>query len=176
MIASEPIEVEIGGTVHHVTVERDPSAAHRLRVSWGDIVHLVDTRRLDAQTVSLVGVGEDRRSLEARVVDARGRGKLEITIDGVLVRATVDAGRTFLGGDTGGESEGPNDVLAPMPGKVARVLVKEGDDVDAKQSVVVVEAMKMENEIRAPRAGTVTRIPVSEGASVDAGTVLLVIV
>ena len=62
-----------------------------------------------------------------------------------------------------------------MPGKVVRVLVREGDDVETKQSVVVVEAMKMENELATSCAGIVKQILVSEGASVSAGTVLVVI-
>ena len=62
-----------------------------------------------------------------------------------------------------------------MPGKVVRVLVKPGDEVVARQGVVVVEAMKMENELRAGRAGIVREVLVAEGASVDAGTPLVVI-
>ena len=59
-----------------------------------------------------------------------------------------------------------------MPGKVVRVLVKAGDTVRARQPVVVVEAMKMENELRADRDGTVAEIHVREGKSVDAGALL----
>ena len=62
-----------------------------------------------------------------------------------------------------------------MPGKIVRVLVKAGDHVTAKQGLVVVEAMKMENELRAARAGRVRELSVAEGQSVDAGTVLLVV-
>jgi biotin carboxyl carrier protein len=62
-----------------------------------------------------------------------------------------------------------------MPGKVVRVLVKAGDAVRARQPVVVVEAMKMENELRADRDGTVTEIHAREGTSVDAGALLIVI-
>ena len=174
-MSSKPIEIEVGGVVHRVTVERDPSAAERFRVGWGEIVRLVDARRLDANTLSLVGVGEDVTSLEARVVEAQSRGNLDVTIDGVQVRASVATGRTVPGGAGVGMSQGPHDVLAPMPGKVVRVLVQEGDDVEARQSVVVVEAMKMENELATSCAGKVKDIPVSEGASVGAGTVLVVI-
>ncbi len=59
-----------------------------------------------------------------------------------------------------------------MPGKVVRVLVKPGDAVRARQPVVVVEAMKMENELRAGRDGTVAEIHAREGTSVDAGALL----
>jgi len=62
-----------------------------------------------------------------------------------------------------------------MPGKVVRVLVAAGDQVDVRQGVVVVEAMKMENELRAPRAGVVREVAVQEGASVEAGTTLVII-
>ena len=62
-----------------------------------------------------------------------------------------------------------------MPGRIVRVLAAAGDDVAARQPVVVVEAMKMENELRAPRAGKVKEIPVAPGMSVEAGRVLAVI-
>jgi biotin carboxyl carrier protein len=62
-----------------------------------------------------------------------------------------------------------------MPGKIVRVLVKPGDPVRARQGLVVIEAMKMENELRAARDGTVTEVQAREAMSVDAGTVLVVI-
>jgi biotin carboxyl carrier protein len=62
-----------------------------------------------------------------------------------------------------------------MPGRVVRVLVQAGDDVEAKQGVVVVEAMKMENELRSPKTGRVKEVNVSPGTSVEAGRVLLVV-
>ena len=64
---------------------------------------------------------------------------------------------------------------APMPGRVLRVLVNAGDPVTARQGVVVVEAMKMENELVSPRDGRVREIHVTEGVSVEAGRLLVVI-
>ncbi|MSO83930.1 MAG: acetyl-CoA carboxylase biotin carboxyl carrier protein subunit [Acidobacteria bacterium] len=69
----------------------------------------------------------------------------------------------------------PQYVVAPMPGRIAKVRVKVGDAVAARQSLVVVEAMKMENEVRSERAGHVTEVRVAEGALVTAKTVLVVI-
>jgi biotin carboxyl carrier protein len=66
-------------------------------------------------------------------------------------------------------------VKAPMPGRVMRVLVAVGDRVTARQGVVVVEAMKMENELRSPRDGTVKEVGVVAGATVETGAVLVVI-
>ena len=73
------------------------------------------------------------------------------------------------------EAEGRQQVVAPMPGKVVRLLVKEGDYVEAGQSLLVVEAMKMQNEIRSPKSGTVERILAKEGQPVNAGEVLCVV-
>jgi biotin carboxyl carrier protein len=73
------------------------------------------------------------------------------------------------------EAEGRQQILAPMPGKVIRLLVKVGDEVDAGQGLVVVEAMKMQNEIRSPKKGKVERLQAKEGQAVNAGDVLCVV-
>jgi pyruvate carboxylase subunit B len=70
---------------------------------------------------------------------------------------------------------GPQQVVAPMPGKIVKVLVRPGDAVEARQGLVVVEAMKMENELRARAAGTVVDVRAIEGASVEAGAILVVL-
>lgn len=70
------------------------------------------------------------------------------------------------------EAEGRQQILAPMPGKIVRVLVQTGDKVQAGQGLLVVEAMKMQNEIRSPKSGTVKRLLVKEGQLVNAGDVL----
>jgi biotin carboxyl carrier protein len=62
-----------------------------------------------------------------------------------------------------------------MPGKVVRLLVQPGDEVEERQGVVVVEAMKMENELKALRAGKVVEVLIDEGDAVETGKVLVVI-
>lgn len=73
------------------------------------------------------------------------------------------------------EAEGRQKILAPMPGKIVRVLVKTGDAVRAGQGLLVVEAMKMQNEIRAPKTGTVDRLAVIEGQTVNSGEVVAIV-
>ncbi|MFY9688525.1 MAG: biotin/lipoyl-containing protein [Candidatus Acidiferrales bacterium] len=73
------------------------------------------------------------------------------------------------------EAEGSQRVVAPMPGKVVRVLVKAGETVEAGKGILVVEAMKMQNEVRSPKSGKVERILVSEGQTVSAGDVLAIV-
>jgi biotin carboxyl carrier protein len=97
-----------------------------------------------------------------------------VHVDGVAITAAL---RTAADRLRRHRAEGTADgrIVAPMPGRVVKVLVAPGAAVEARQGVVVVEAMKMENELRAPRAGVVREVRVAEGASVDAGTVLVVI-
>jgi biotin carboxyl carrier protein len=70
---------------------------------------------------------------------------------------------------------GPARVLAPMPGRLVRVLVEEGQEVKAGDGLVVVEAMKMENELRSPRAGRIAQLPVREGQAVETAALLVVV-
>jgi biotin carboxyl carrier protein len=66
-------------------------------------------------------------------------------------------------------------IVAPMPGKVVRILAREGTEVQAGQGIIVVEAMKMQNELKSPKQGVVQKIEVTEGATVNAGDVLVIV-
>ncbi|HYT75127.1 MAG TPA: acetyl-CoA carboxylase biotin carboxyl carrier protein subunit, partial [Vicinamibacterales bacterium] len=88
----------------------------------------------------------------------------------------VNARRTGrAAAETGAGAHGEQKIVAPMPGRVVRVLVAPGDAVQIHQPVIVVEAMKMENELRSPKAGTVRDVAVNAGTSVETGRVLVVI-
>jgi len=69
----------------------------------------------------------------------------------------------------GASEQGVMKIKAPMPGKVVRILAPAGSQVEMGQSVLVIEAMKMQNELKAPKTGVVKKINVQEGAAVDAG-------
>ena len=73
------------------------------------------------------------------------------------------------------DDKGPRKLIAPMPGKVVRVLAEEGAEVEPGQGVLVVEAMKMQNEIKSPKKGVVRKIAVHTGGTVNAGDVLAVV-
>jgi biotin carboxyl carrier protein len=73
------------------------------------------------------------------------------------------------------DEHGPKKLTAPMPGKIVRVLVTEGAEVEAGAGILVVEAMKMQNEVKSPKKGTVQKILVREGAAVNAGEVLAIV-
>lgn len=87
--------------------------------------------------------------------------------------ASVRDPRSFRSRRRSGASEqGVMKIKAPMPGKVVRILAPAGAQVEIGQSVVVIEAMKMQNELKAPKTGVVKKISVAEGAAVEAGQAL----
>ena len=69
-------------------------------------------------------------------------------------------------------TEGVKKIIAPMPGKVVRILAPPGTEVEAGQGVLVIEAMKMQNELKSPKKGKVKKLNAAPGAAVDAGQVL----
>jgi biotin carboxyl carrier protein len=168
-------EIEINGRVRQVTVRRVDG---RFDVAIDRRQWLIDAARIDAHTWSLLideGVGTSSR--EVTLVAGVEPGTLNVRVDGAPVAVCVNGrrrlGRKDEGALAGGS--GPLRVVAPMPGKIVRVLVRTGEAVQARQALVVIEAMKMENELRAPGAGMVADIQVRDGQSVEAGALLAVI-
>jgi biotin carboxyl carrier protein len=112
------------------------------------------------------------QSYEIRVTPAPD-GKLKLQTGTHEFTAEVIDPRSWSGHRHGHvEAEGRQQIVAPIPGKVVRLLVKAGDRVEARQGLFVVEAMKMQNEIRSPKSGTVERVLAKEGQAVNAGEVL----
>ena len=113
------------------------------------------------------------RSYEAKVV--AGADGYYVDLEGHRSVVEVRDPRSMSRGGRGGAGEGRQTVSAPMPGKVVRVMVKEGDHVEAGTGLVVVEAMKMQNELKAPKSGTVVQLKTVAGATVGLGEMLVAI-
>jgi len=89
---------------------------------------------------------------------------------------TSDARRAVIAApDRRAAGAAPVTVRSPIPGRLIKLLVKAGDAVSVGQTMVVLEAMKMENELGAPRAGRVAEVRCTEGAAVEAGQDLVVV-
>ena len=162
-------EIETGRRRRTIDVKRSGDA---WTATVDGRVMRVDFRRVDDRWSMLVG----EASYEV-AIESRRQGRHLVHVDGHIVPVTVRVpgrgGRNAV--DDGESATGPATIVAPMPGRVVKVLVAPGDAVIPRQGLVVVEAMKMENELRAPRAGTVAEVRVREGAPVDANVVLVVI-
>ena len=153
-------------------MEFSPDKRENSRVAFS-----VDGRHLEADAIQLsrgsYSVLLGGRSLEVTAEETSG---------GLLVRVN---GREFLvdvhdprswrrGRGAGVELEGRQQLVAPMPGKIVRVLVEVGQQVTAGQGLLVIEAMKMQNEVRSPKSGKVDKLA-REGQTVNAGEILAVV-
>jgi biotin carboxyl carrier protein len=168
------LNLDIGGRVRRLRVERRDG---HFQVAVDDRVFRVDPRQVTRDTVSLLVQEGDGpvRSVDATVGPRPGSGTLEVTLDGQTLTAALVSRFGARAGEGSASGGGPQQVTAPMPGKVVRVMVAAGDAVEPRQGLVVIEAMKMENELRAARAGRVKTVRAAEGQSVEAGALLVVV-
>ena len=143
------------------------------------VIAKIDGRPVEADALkispSVYSILLDGRSLEVHMetLDADGllvhTGGREYRVDIVDPRSW----RRSHGGKI--DLAGRQQVSAPMAGKIVRVLIAQGQQVESGQGLLVVEAMKMQNEIRSPKGGTVERLNVKEGQPVNAGEVLCIV-
>jgi biotin carboxyl carrier protein len=138
--------------------------------------------RLDGREVEVDAVLARPNVLSLRIGNQAYEVKCErvgaethVWVGSARFSAEVRDPRSLRGRSSTADDHGPRKLTAPMPGKVVRVLVAQGAQVESGTSVLVVEAMKMQNEIKSPRRGTIEKILVSEGASVNAGDVLAIV-
>lgn len=113
------------------------------------------------------------RSFEARVAPHGNRFTVEVGSNRLSAEVIDPRHRRRERGEA--EREGVQQIAAPMPGKVVRLLIEQGSSVEAGQGILVLEAMKMQNEVRSPKSGMVERLLVKEGQAVNAGDTLAVI-
>jgi biotin carboxyl carrier protein len=109
------------------------------------------------------------------VLDELPNGQREVVVNGQRFPVAVHDKKRRRGNVDAAMASGKAVLVAPMPGKVVRVLCAAGDEVAAQQGVLVVEAMKMQNEVQTPKAGKVVELRVSAGQTVNAGEVLAVV-
>jgi biotin carboxyl carrier protein len=166
-----------------LVVEPADPAAGGASVLVDGVPRSVDLRRLgDRRAILKV----DRANHALLLGPSRGRGgdgssTREVVVDGWLVEVETEAAWRAALRDrasrrtVGAAAGGPLEVRASIPGRIVAVRVAEGDEVEAEQGLVVLEAMKMQNEIRAGRHGIVERLAVGVGENVEVGDLLLVI-
>jgi biotin carboxyl carrier protein len=161
-------EVTIDGKAHRVEVSGNGGKWH-CRLDGHDLE--VDAVIAGRDVLSVVINGRAYEVKRERVGN-----DLHLMVGGDRFAAEVRDPRSYRARKAAGiGAEGPKKLVSPMPGKVVRVLVPQGSEVEAGQGVVVVEAMKMQNEIKSPKKGKVTKILVTEGVLVNAGEALAIV-
>lgn len=165
------LRAELAGNEHQLSVTRE---GVRLLAEVDERRYELEARETEAGVYTLL---LDGRVYECRIEGAAAEGgATRVEIRGRTYEATLLDPRKLRGArGAAGTGEGRAAVVAPMPGKVVRVLVEQGEEVEAGQPVVVVEAMKMQNELKTPRAGVIVELHAQVGATVNAGEVLAVI-
>lgn len=162
-------DIEVGGRRLQVTVTRTGAT---FAVEVAGRTRQIDAARIDAQTLSLIVDGVWPKDV---VVTPAPAGQAVVVVNGTPIAVAVGGQRRRRPDEAGHAGSGPQNLTAPMPGKVVRVLVSMGDEVRARQPLAVIEAMKMENELRALRDGTVAAVLARQDESVEAGALLIVI-
>ncbi len=175
-------DVAVNGTLKQVTVVRRDGY---LVVSLGERQWVVDAAQVEGHTLSLLledvtgGVAPRGAAVSSREITIATdplNGQFIFGAGPVRLPVNLNARRTWARRDgDAATASGPQRLVAPMPGKVLRLLGAPGDTVVQRQPVIVIEAMKMENELRASCDGTLTEVFVQEGQSVEAGTLLAII-
>ncbi|MGB2635438.1 MAG: biotin/lipoyl-containing protein [Candidatus Acidiferrum sp.] len=160
------LESSAGKTKHVVDLEKD-GASYKVSL---------DGKPVDADVIlaapNAVSVILDGAVFEIHIAPSLD-GTYKLQTGPHEFQADVRDPRAWHGRKQGAlEAEGRQQIIAPMPGKVIRLLVNVGDEVEVGQGLVVVEAMKMQNEIRSPKKGKVERLHAKEGQAVNAGDVL----
>ena len=154
-----------------VTLEfqRDSSSLVSFRID--DESGEADIREIAPLTYSVIVAD---RHYDVRIHE-RGNDMFDVAVNGAAYPVTVTDPRRWTPARGASDASGPRKVKASMPGKVVKLLVQEGEEVDVAQGLVIVEAMKMQNAMKSPKAGRVAVIEVSEGGSVAPGETLVVI-
>ena len=163
-------EIELGGPSgkkkHVVEFERK---GHGCSVVIDGKAVNADAVQVSPNAVSVLLEGQSFEIHLTRSVD----GRIKLRCGPHEFSAEVIDPRAWRGRKQGTmEVEGRQEIVAPMPGKVVRLLAATGEAVEAGQGLLVVEAMKMQNEIRSPKKGKVERMLAKEGQAVNAGEVL----
>ena len=163
------VNVDVNGRRYAVEVTRPPSPRSGEPGRDGAFLVSIDGREREVDVKETGGVLSFLIGTKSYDVSIAGG---TVHVDGLPVEVLI-----VPLGASGGQSgaEGPQQVTAPMPGKIVKLLVKPGDRVEPRQGLVVVEAMKMENELRARAAGTVAEVRAVEGTTVEAGAILVIL-
>lgn len=160
--------MKFGATIQGETLEVDVSrlASNIVEAQIGDKKYVLEARAVQP---GFYWLNLENRSVE--VVVTEKNGSYLVMLNGRQILVELDDLRTALRHAQQGQT-GIAQIRAPMPGKVIRILVKEGDAVRANQGILVMEAMKMQNEIKSPKQGVVKKLGVTAGSAVNSGDLL----
>lgn len=165
-----PIEIKVDDRIAWVNLINQKG--NLLEVEVDGKIYKVDLLHTDDGTFSIL---ENGHSYDIELVPHEQTKKYTAyTLYNSFELEIIDAEARYLmnrGANGFGSSE--NTVSSPMPGKVVKLLVNEGDEVNEGDTLIVISAMKMESEYKAPKKGKVAKINVNEGDTIEGNQVLI---
>ena len=155
---------KLDNQIYKVNIEQDESG---VVVEINGEEHPVEYSRLDDNLYSIIVNGQ------SLTIGTFKQGKqIQVFHNGDLYELEAISDRELS--KSGGIGSGL-EIISPMPSRVVKILKNEGEDVEAGEAVVVVEAMKMESELKALQAGKIKTVKVNEGGAVEANALLVVL-
>ncbi len=159
---------------HHLELDLPVSISRNSTLSF-----VLDGRSIEAEPAEIapgyysILLGSRSLTAEVEPTSSSGDPTFTVRVGGKTFEIQARDPRRRRRHETAREHGGPEEILAPMPGRIVKVLVGESQEVRTDEGLVIIEAMKMQNELRAPRAGRVEKIYVRAGVGVESGAKLL---
>lgn len=164
--------IEIKLNNRYAKVELLEQNNNMLKIKVDEIIYNIDLMHTDNGTFSII---ENNRSHDIELVQLDQPKKyLVYTLHKTFEAEIIDAESRYLLDRTGGSLEsGEKNISSPMPGKVVKVLVGEGAQVEKGQTLIILSAMKMESEYKSAVDGTIAKVHVADGDTVEGNQILI---
>jgi len=158
-----PIELKIDSRLARITILEQNGTKYKVNID--NKIYDLDLEKVESNAYSILLNG---RSINMEMIEGETLNHYKVnTINNYYEIEVIDAATRYRNRSGSGIEEGGNIISTPMPGKIVKIPVKEGDKIEKGQTVVVVSAMKMESEYKSAADGTIKHIHVSEGDAVE---------
>lgn len=158
-----PIELKIDSRLARITILEQNGTKYKVNID--NKIYDLDLEKVESNAYSILLNG---RSINMEMIEGETLNHYKVnTINNYYEIEVIDAATRYRNRSGSGIEEGGNIISTPMPGKIVKIPVKEGDKIEKGQTVVVVSAMKMESEYKSAVDGTIKHIHVSEGDAVE---------
>jgi biotin carboxyl carrier protein len=154
-------------------LHRDKQIESKLELSGDSIDVTIGDKKYKVTELSTGRYTVELNGVKTSVCCVVKNNKSYIDIDGLLLELTIPSEDGDTAAGAGAQASAKDKIFAPMPGKIVKLLVKEGEKVKSKQPMVIVEAMKMENQVNSAAEGVVKKINFKDGDQVDTETPII---
>jgi biotin carboxyl carrier protein len=163
------LEIKTNDRTARIEVLEQNGSVYRVKID--DKEYLLDVEKIKEGAYSIL---YDGASINMEVVEGSSANQFDINTESETYSIEViDAAARYKTASGGGAEAGDRFIASPMPGKVVKIPVSEGDKVEKGETVIVISAMKMESEYKSPFDGTVAKIFVNEGDTTEANANLV---